>query len=212
MPRVPREERAGAIHHAIPVGNNGRRIVEDDRDRVAYVTRFARIRRELGWFAHASCLMDTHHHAVVETPEPNLGDGMRLLLGGHSRWFNVRHGGQGSVFAQHFWSRRITDDGWFFRACLYVVLNPVVAGVCAHPREWRWCSYTSTAEGDPAAFAPGEERLLRMLGRTPAEVRAEYAKVVDRAVAGIHEERRTAKAVWRALREVEGRGSALVSD
>jgi len=159
----------------IPAGNNGGRIVEDDCDRASYLARFARIRRELGWLCHASCLMDTHHHAVVETPMPNLGLGMRRLLGGHSHWFNLRHGQTGSVFVPHFWSRRLADEAWFFRACLYTVLNPVAAGLCTHPREWRWCSYRSTAEGDPAAFAPGEERLLRMFGNTPADARAMYA-------------------------------------
>jgi REP element-mobilizing transposase RayT len=207
-----RRSRRRAIHHVIPAGNNRRRIVEDDRDRVAYLARFAGIRRELGWLAHASCLMDTHHHAVVETPLPNLATGMRRLLGGHSRWFNVRHGREGSVFAPHYWSRRITDDAWFFRACLYAVLNPVVAGLCSHPREWRWCSYTSTADGDAEAFAPGEERLLRMFGTTPLQSRIEYAKVVDRTVEGIHAERVGPGALWRTLEEVECPQQSKVSD
>ena len=116
MARVPRAEAAGAIHHVIPAGNNGGRIVEDDRDRASYLARFARIRRELGWLCHASCLMDTHHHAVVETPMPNLGLGMRRLLGGHSHWFNLRHGQTGSVFVPHFWSRRLADEAWFSSA------------------------------------------------------------------------------------------------
>src|SRR6187399_65811 len=119
MARVSRAEAAGAIHHVIPAGNNGGRIVEDDCDRASYLARFARIRRELGWLCHASCLMDTHHHAVVETPMPNLGLGMRRLLGGHSHWLNLRHGQTGSVFVPHFWSRRLADEAWFFRACLY---------------------------------------------------------------------------------------------
>lgn len=187
--------------------------MEDDHDRFAYIGRFARITRELNWLVHASCLMDTHHHAVLETPEPNLGPGMRRLLGGHSRWFNVRHGGSGSVFTPHFWSRRIDDDGWFFRACLYVVLNPVAAGLCKHPRDWPWCSYRATAEGDLDAFAPGEGRLLRMFGRTPSEARRCYAEVIDNAVRNIIAERRLEREeLWRALREVRSPAAGGVSD
>ena len=89
--------------------------------------------------------MDTHHHAVVQTAEPNLGVGMKRL-GGHSRWLNVRHGGEGAS-VQHDWSRRIEDDGWLFRACIYVVLNPVAAGLVQHPRHWPWCSFSATADG-----------------------------------------------------------------
>jgi REP-associated tyrosine transposase len=213
MARPGREEGAGAIHHVVPKGNGERRIVEDDRDRVEYTRRVARITRELGWLVHANCLMDTHHHAIVETSEPNLGVGMRRLLGAHSRWLNERHGRSGSVFAPHFWSRRIDDDGWLFRACLYVVLNPVAAGLCHHPREWPWCSYKATADGDPDAFAPGEERVLGMFGLRPFEARRCYAEVVDSAVRNIIDGRRLATGdLWRALREVRRPAVATVSD
>ena len=200
--RPPREEAPGAIHHVIPRGNADRPIVYDDRDRCAFVARFARVGYEFQWLTHASCLMDTHHHAIVETPEANLADGMRRVIGGHSRWLNVRHGRRGSVFTPHFWSRRIGDEGWLFRACIYVVLNPVVAGLCDHPAAWSWCSYRATAEGPLDAYAPGEERLLSMFGRTPAAARLSYAKVIDDAVAGIVAERRSATAAWDALREL----------
>jgi putative transposase len=147
--------------------------------------------------------MDTHQHAVLETSKPNLGAGMKQVLGGHSRWFDARHGREGSVFSQHFWSRRITSDAWLLRACLYVVLNPVVAGLCAHPREWPWCSYRSTACGDPSAYGAGEERLLGLFGDSPADSRWRYTQVVDDAVALIAERRASPGAeTWRVVSEI----------
>ncbi len=169
--------------------------------------------RDLGWLAHASCLLDTHHHAVVETPEPNLGLGLRRLVGGHSRWFNVRHGRRGSLFTPHCWSRRIQDDAWLFRACIYVVLNPVAAGLCDHPADWPWCSYRTTAEGDPERYSPGEARLLPMFGRTPAEARRCYAQDVQSAVDGLLAERRLGtQELWAKLRQLESPVSPEVSD
>jgi putative transposase len=202
MSRPPRDEAPSAIHHAVSQGSRRRRIVEDDRDRTAYLNRFKRVGSELGWIVHASALMDTHHHAVVETPEPNLGDGMRRVQGGHARWLNARHGGEGHVFRQRFWSRRIFDDASLLRACLYVVLNPVAAGLCAHPDAWRWCSYRTAAHGNPDAYRPGEERLLGLFGDTPREARRRYAEAVDQAAAAIRERRlRDGAVVWRALGE-----------
>ena len=183
MARVSREEAAGAIHHVIPAGDNGGRIVEDDRDRASYLARFARIRRELGWLCHASCLMDTHHHAVAETPMPNLGLGMRRSSAAIPTGSTCVTARPESVFVPHFWPRRLADEAWFFRACLYTVLNPVAAGLCRHPREWRWCSYRSTAEGDPGCVCswrgtspedvplirrPTHERRTRRSSTTPS--------------------------------------------
>ncbi len=203
MPRPARDEALGAVHHVVPQGNGRQPIVEDDRDRHAFVQRFARVGKEVGWVPVADCLLDTHHHAVVET-QANLGAGMRRILGGHARWFNARHDRHGSVFAPHFWSRRVFDDGWLLRACIYIVVNPVAAGLCGHPRDWRWCSYRATACGDPDVYAPGEERLLRMFGDTPREARQRYVEVVDEAVEIVRERRlASGGAVWRALNDVQ---------
>ena len=148
--------------------------------------------------------MDTHHHAVVQTAEPNLGVGMGWLQGGHARWVNARHGTEGHVFRHRFWSRRIYDDAHLFRACLYVVLNPVAAGVCDHPRDWPWCSYRSTAEGDPAVYEPGERSLLEMFGDTPREARRMYAKVVGDLAENLRALRpKDSRALWTAVRKVE---------
>ena len=148
--------------------------------------------------------MDTHHHAILETSQPNLGLGMQRLQGGHSLWFNQRHRREGPVFRHRYWSRRILDEEWLLRACVYVVVNPVAAGLCAHPREWRWGSYTSTVNGDPDAYAPGEERLLGMFGDTPLEARLRYVEVIDDAVE-IVQGRRLAngREVWGALGDIE---------
>jgi REP element-mobilizing transposase RayT len=200
LARLPRGEAAGAIHHAVAQGNGRRRIVVDSRDRVSFGRRYGRIVRELGWIVHSSCLMDTHHHGVIETPEPNLGVGMGRLQGGHARWLNERYATEGSVFRHRFWSRRIEDDGHFFRSCLYVVLNPVAAGLCAHPRDWPWCSYRGTAEGDADAFAPGEERLMSMFGDTVSEARRNYVAVVDGMAESIRMLRiADGTGLWRAL-------------
>jgi REP element-mobilizing transposase RayT len=212
MTRMPRDEGFGAIHHVVAQGNGRRPNVEDDRDRVAFVNRFERIVRELRWATVTSCLMDTHHHVVLQTAEPNLGLGMKRLQGGHARWFNVRHGRDGNLFRHRFWSRRIRDDGWLLRACVYVVVNPVAAGVCAHPREWRWCSYARIAGGSPDSFAPGEELLLGMLGDSPLEARRRYVELVDVGVeiAGARHEPDGAS-LWRSLGRITALGGEQVS-
>jgi len=188
MPSRPRQEAAGAIHHVVAQGNGRTRIVMDDRDRREYTRRFLGIAAEHGWSIHASSLLDTHHHAVVETPEPTLARGMQRILGGYAWLFNERHGREGHLFHGPFWSRRIADDAHFFTACLYVVLNPVAAGLCSHPREWRWSSYRATVAGRAT------ERLSAMFGREPGE---RYADIVEAATARLLERRaRSSRELW----------------
>lgn len=171
--------------------------MRDDLDRVAYLRRFRRVARGHGWQVHADCLLDTHHHAVLTTWEPNLGHGMRLVLGGHAAWFNARYGGSGSLFADRYWSRRA--EAHLVRACIYALVNPVVAGLVDHPSQWRWSSWNEIAErGCSDAIAAATDGT------------AGFLELVELAVARIHERRpRTTHEAWTAIAlppQAEGRG------
>jgi hypothetical protein len=136
---------------------------------------------------------------------------MGRLQGGHARWLNERLASEGHVFRHRFWSRRLEDDGALLRACLYVVLNPVSAGMCRHPEDWPWCSYRTTAHGDSSAYAPGEERLLGLFGDTPREARQCYARVVTELAENIRGVRIGGDAsLWSVLGEVEAPRRAQV--
>ncbi len=197
--RPPRGEEPGAIHHVVAQGVGRRRIVHDDIDRRSLSRRLHSVADDLEWVVHAWCLLGTHLHAVVETPFPNLGDGMRRIKGGYAYAFNRRHGTESHLFAQRYWSRRVKDEAHMFTACVYVVVNPVAAGLCRHPRDWAWSSFHRTVGGSDEAFSSGEDLLLRMFGDTPAEARRGYAAAVD-AAARLAVERRTAQAeLWHRI-------------
>ena len=83
--------------------------------------------------------MPNHYHLVLETPFPTLSQGMHYLNLFYARQFNERHGRSGHLFEARFWSARIEDDDHFAGVCLYVLHNPVRAGLCELVTEWRWC-------------------------------------------------------------------------
>jgi len=145
MPRKQRVEAPGAIQHVVARGNGGGRIVADDDDRAVLVTSLARAAERYGWRVHAYCLMDTHLHAVLETPEPTLGSGMRWLLGGYAFGFNQRHGRYGHLFAGPYKASLVDSETYAIEVCAYVVLNPVRAGLVHAPEDWQWSSYRATA-------------------------------------------------------------------
>ncbi|MFN8222267.1 MAG: hypothetical protein U0R50_03350 [Gaiellales bacterium] len=160
--RRPRAEAAGAIHHVVPTGLRRGPIVLDSRDRAVYRDRFFSIARTREWVVHTDCLLATHHHAVVETPNADLGVGMQRILGGYARWFNERHGFEGALFTGRFWSRRIVAAEQLLAACLYVDLNPVAAGLCRHPREWADGTYAHRPRAEQPTF-------LELLALLPGE-------------------------------------------
>jgi REP element-mobilizing transposase RayT len=138
MPRPLRLQVAGGRYHVVARGVDGAPVVFDDRDRKRYLALLVLTARRYRWRVHAYCLMTTHLHLVVETPLPNLSRGMQYLQGRHAQRLNERWGRFGPLFAGRFDSRLIEDEAYFWEACRYVLENPVKAGLCADPREWRW--------------------------------------------------------------------------
>ena len=73
--------------------------------------------------------MSNHFHLVVETPKPNLVEGMKWFLGTYTSRFNRRHRLFGHLFSGRY-KALIVDgnrNGYLKSVCDYVHLNPVRA-------------------------------------------------------------------------------------
>jgi putative transposase len=125
-------------------------IFTDDEDRVNFLRMLSETVRVFGWRCPAYCLMTNHYHAVVVTPEPNVGMGMKRLNGLYAQNFNRRHGFRGHLFEDRYRSIDVVSDEQFVTPLQYVVLNPVQSGMCAGPDQWPWSSYRATVGSVPA--------------------------------------------------------------
>jgi REP element-mobilizing transposase RayT len=97
------------------------------------------------WRCQSYCLMGTHYHLIVQTPHANLSAGMQMLNGRYAQRFNWRHRRRGHLFGARFMSVAVQDDVHLMAAHRYVARNPIRAGLCATPADWRWSSYRALA-------------------------------------------------------------------
>jgi putative transposase len=145
MARQNRIQFHGANYH---VGNRGvakATVFHSDEDRHQFIAMLAGVIDEHGWICSSYCLMRNHYHLTLTTPEPNLGAGMGRLSQLYAQWFNHRHDRVGHLFQQRYWSQVIHTDEELSAAVLYILDNPVRAGVCSRPEQWRWSSARATA-------------------------------------------------------------------
>lgn len=150
MARPLRIEYAGAVYHVTSRGNARQDIVADDGDRKQFFTLLAHVVDRFGWRCHAYCLMDNHYHLLIETPRPNLSQGMRQLNGRYTQAYNRAHQRVGHLFQGRFTAILVEKDAHLLELCRYVVLNPVRAKMVPHPRLWGWSSYRATVGEAPA--------------------------------------------------------------
>jgi putative transposase len=178
MPRAPRLQIAGGLYHLTSRGNRRQPIFADDQDRRFFLGLVDIVVARLRWRCHSYCLMPNHYHLVAETPEPDLSRGMQELNSRYASCFNWRHGLDGHLFQGRFRSILIEREEHFLEAVRYVVLNPVRAGLCGSPEEWRWSSYRATLGLEPKPAFLSLEALLGRFGGVSAAGRPAFAAFV----------------------------------
>ena len=166
------------MFHVFARGNAKHAIFRDDLDRRVYLHGLAKVIGRTGWLCLGYCLMHTHVHLLLETPQPNLGWGMQLLHGRYAMGFNARHERPGHVFQGRYGAVRVRGDAQLLAATAYVVLNPVRAGLCARPEHWRWGSHARVLGGHPPAWLAAR-RLLELFGASGRAGVRSYAEYIE---------------------------------
>jgi REP element-mobilizing transposase RayT len=91
---------------------------------------------------HAWVVMPNHVHAVVHPR----GEWALSVILKSWKWFVAREANKilkrtGATFWQsESYDHVIKDDEDLCRCCHYTTMNPVNAGLCEHPEDWRWSS------------------------------------------------------------------------
>jgi putative transposase len=146
VPRKPREEFPGAVHHAYARGVNRELIYLNDGDRERYLALLGQVVERHGWRCLAFCLMHNHVHVLVETPAPDLGRGMQRLHGLYAQYFNRRYRRSGHLFQGRFGAVVMRSDAQLLMVARYIARNPVEAGLCGDAADWAWSSHTAIRE------------------------------------------------------------------
>ena len=140
MPRRARFVVPGYPHHVTQRGNRRQTTFYSDDDYRKYLSLLTEALRKVDVKIWAYCLMPNHVH-IIAVPG-NADDLARLFREAHhryARYVNARNEWQGHLWQERFYST-VMDEEHLLAAARYIELNPVRAGLCRRPDEWRWSS------------------------------------------------------------------------
>jgi REP element-mobilizing transposase RayT len=160
-------------------GNRRQEIFLDSDDYGRFLVLLDELTRRRGWLGYGYCLLSNHFHLVVETPEPDISAGMQWLNGRFAQSFNHRHALDGHLFQGRFHTVLVEGDWHLLEVSRYVALNPVKAGLCRHPRHWRWSSYSAIVGREPPRSFLAPRRVLSLFGSTVREARGRFEAFVN---------------------------------
>lgn len=138
MPRQAREKSPYGIYHVILRGNGRKTIFEDDEDCRMFLHLMEKARAELDFKLYAYCLMGNHVHLLVREGEDTIEHLFRKVATGYAVYYNGKYDFSGHLFQGRYRSETVDSESYFLSAIRYICQNPVKAGICQNPKEYRW--------------------------------------------------------------------------
>jgi len=97
--------------------------------------------------------MSNHYHLYLRTLLANLPAGIHDLNACFANWLKAKYKIIGHIFQGRFGSVLVDDAAYAAFLSAYLHLNPVRAGICEAPEDYRWSSYLDTI-GRRKGFIP----------------------------------------------------------
>jgi len=146
MPRQPRLDAPGALHHVMGRGIDRIKIFRNRKDRDDFLGRLADLCKINALQVYAWALMGNHFHLLIRTGNQLLSNSMRKLLTGYVVNYNRRHKRYGHLFQNRYKSIICEDDPYLLELTRYIHLNPLRAGLVKSLDElqgYQWCGHSA---------------------------------------------------------------------
>lgn len=141
MARPLRIQFPDAWYHVMSRGKRGERIYADKGDYYAFIDLLRDCVEMWNIRVVAYCLMGTHYHILLQTPDANLSRCMRHINGVYTQYFNRTHGSDGQLFRGRYKSIVVDSDAYLLELLRYIHRNPIEGGMVDRLESYQWSSH-----------------------------------------------------------------------
>lgn len=184
MPRLPRLDAPGVLHHVVIRGIERRKIFYDTADRENFMGRLEKLVPETKTACYAWVLMPNHAHFLFRTGTTPLSVLMQKLLTGYAVSFNRRHKRHGPLFQNRYKSIICQEDAYFRELVRYIHLNPLRAKLVestAELAQYRFCGHSTVMGREKKPWQDIDYVLSHFAGKRREALRR-YAAYVEKGV------------------------------
>ncbi len=163
MPRKPRFYIPDIPAHVMQRGHNGDPIFFGEADYFEYLKIFKKVADLYQCYIHAYVLMTNHVHFLL-TPFDK--EGVSKLFQHLGReyvtYINKTYQRSGTLWGGRHKGNIIESESYFLTCMQYIELNPVRAGMVAHPSDYPWSSYRFNGLGESSAIITPHDEYLAL--------------------------------------------------
>lgn len=182
MPRRPRIHLDGVPLHIVQRGHNRQPCFFAIADYLAYLEWLGEAARKSGCQVHAYALMTNHVHLLVSPGDAQSVSRMMVALGRqYVPYVNAVYQRSGTLWEGRYKSSLVQTDVYLLACMRYIELNPVRAGMCPDPADYRWTSYRANALGEAQSWLTPHP-LYASLGHDEPSRLAAYRALFDQVM------------------------------
>ena len=148
MSRTGRKKSLTGIYHIMLRGVDRRIIFADDEDCERFLKVLQIIKIKADFKLYAYCLMGNHFHLLIKEGEEAIDRIFRRLGASYVHYYNRKYDLHGHLFQDRFQSECVETDAYFLDVFRYICQNPVKAGLCEKPIDYRWLGCAEVTEGN----------------------------------------------------------------
>ena len=150
--------------HVIAHGVFGDRLAPNAEWGTELFNALAREAHERQWQIWSLCIMGTHYHLLLSTPDNSLAAGLQRAHVSHAIRRNAKDTARkGAVFGRPYDVFPILDSRHLINALRYIPRNPVKAGLCRDPADWPFGTYRALTGLEPCPHWVPKTRVFRAL-------------------------------------------------
>ncbi len=154
MPRTARNNSIATYFHVMCQGINREIIFGQPVDIKYYIRKMYELKEECEITIVAYCVMSNHIHMLLNTQKPkNLSKYMQRLNTIYSIYYNKKYERVGYVFRDRFKAEAINDERYLNNCIKYIYDNPVKAGICIHPSQYKFSNYRMVVADENEYFS-----------------------------------------------------------
>ncbi|MBQ6151862.1 MAG: transposase [Mogibacterium sp.] len=140
MARTARKLSESGIYHVMMRGINRQQIFFEESDYAYFIRLLGKYKSVSGYELFAYCLMGNHVHLLIRVRKEPLSVIMKRIGGAFAYWYNGKYERTGHLFQDRFKSEVIDSERYFIAALRYILRNPVKAGMCKRPEDYKYSS------------------------------------------------------------------------
>jgi putative transposase len=158
-------------------GNNRVACFFAEQDYRFYLYHLEELAQRFECGVHAYVLMTNHVHLLITPSEDDSASLLMKHLGQrYVQHINRVYRRSGTLWEGRFKSSLVQRQGYLLKCQRYIELNPVRAGMAAHPRDYPWSSYRANGDLRASVLVTPHDGYVA-LGETPEQRAAAYRRL-----------------------------------